>query len=97
MNSKNLLNKLPQTISWDCEALSCYVAVPAKRTGLNHSHIVLLSLSRIHERTISLRFLGIILIVLRLKVSAYNVCITNQFKQLLLKGEIKPVSRGDCE
>jgi hypothetical protein len=36
MNSEKLLNKLPQTVSWDCEALSCYVAVPTKRTGLNH-------------------------------------------------------------
>jgi hypothetical protein len=41
--------------------------------------------SRIHERTISLRFLGIILRVLRLEVSAYNVYITNSLKQLLLK------------
>ncbi len=31
------------------------------------------SRSRIHERTISLRFLGIILRVLRREVSAYNV------------------------
>jgi hypothetical protein len=31
--------------------------------------------SRIHERTISLRFLGIILSVLRLEVSVYNVYI----------------------
>jgi hypothetical protein len=36
-------------------------------------------LSRIHERTISLRFLGIILRVLRLEVYVYNVYITNQF------------------
>jgi hypothetical protein len=33
--------------------------------------------SQIHERTISLRFLGIILRVLRLEVSVYNVYITN--------------------
>ncbi len=39
--------------------------------------------SRIHERTILLRFLGIILRGLRLEVSVYNVYITNQ----LLKGE----------
>jgi hypothetical protein len=36
--------------------------------------------SRIHERTISLRFLGIILRFLRLEVSVYNVYITNQFQ-----------------
>jgi hypothetical protein len=38
------------------------------------------SRSQIHERTISLKFLGIILRVLRLEVSVYNVYITNQFK-----------------
>jgi len=36
--------------------------------------------SRIHERTISLRLLGVILRVLRLQVYLYNVYITNQFK-----------------
>jgi hypothetical protein len=36
-------------------------------------------LKPIHERTISLTFLGIILRVLRLEVSVYNVYITNQF------------------
>ncbi len=35
-----------------------------------------LSKSRIHERTISLRFLGIILRVLRLEVSVYYTMIT---------------------
>ncbi len=35
---------------------------------------------RVHERTISLRFLGIILRVLRLEVSAYSVYITNQIQ-----------------
>ncbi len=43
--------------------------------------------SRIHERTISVRFLGIILRDLRLELSVYNVYITVQtsFKPLLLK------------
>ncbi len=53
-----------------------------RNTGVNWS--------RIHERTISLRFLGIIFRVLRLDVSVYNVnvYITNQtsFKPLLLGG-----------
>ncbi len=40
--------------------------------------------SRIHERTFSLRFLGIVLKVLRLKVSVYNVY--TSFKQLMLRG-----------
>jgi hypothetical protein len=38
------------------------------------------SRSRIHEPTILLRFLGIILRVLRLEVSVFNVYITNQFQ-----------------
>jgi hypothetical protein len=36
--------------------------------------------SRIHEHTISLSFLGIILRVLKLEVSVYNVYITNQYQ-----------------
>ncbi len=43
--------------------------------------------SRIHERTVSLRFLGKILKVLRIEVSICNVYITKQFRPLLLKGE----------
>ncbi len=42
--------------------------------------------SRIHERTISLRFLDIILRVLRLEVSVYNVYITNQFQNTFAQG-----------
>jgi hypothetical protein len=42
---------------------------------------VLSPLSRIHERTISLRFLGIILRILRLEFSVDNVYITNDFAQ----------------
>ncbi len=38
------------------------------------------SRSQIHERTISLSCLGIILRVLRSEVSVYNVYITNQFQ-----------------
>ncbi len=36
--------------------------------------------SQIHERTLSMRFLGIILRFLRLEVSLYDVYITNQFQ-----------------
>ncbi len=55
--------------------------------------------SRIHERTISLRFLGIILRVLRLEVSLYKVYITNQFQTTFAKkgGVVKSVRRVDCE
>ncbi len=41
---------------------------------------------RILEHTIALRFPGIILRVLRLEVSVYNVYITNQFQKPLLLG-----------
>jgi hypothetical protein len=55
--------------------------------------------SRIHERTIPLRFLGIILRVRRLEVSVYNVYITNQFQTTFAEvgGGVKSVSKGDCE
>ncbi len=50
---------------------------------------------RIHERTISLRFLGIFLRVLRLEVSVY---ITNQFFCSGGGGRGgKLIRRGDCE
>ncbi len=42
--------------------------------------------SQIHERTISLRFLGIILRVLTLEVSVYNGYITNQFQTTFVGG-----------
>jgi hypothetical protein len=42
--------------------------------------------SRIHEHTISLRFLGIILRFLRLEVSVYNVYIANQFQITFARG-----------
>ncbi len=42
--------------------------------------------SWIHERTISLRFLDIILRVLTLEVSIYNVYITNQFQTTVAQG-----------
>jgi hypothetical protein len=56
--------------------------------------------SLIHERTISLSFLGIILRVLKLEVSVYNVYITNQFQTTFAGGGgegVKSVGRGDCE
>jgi hypothetical protein len=45
-----------------------------------------------HERTIRLRFLGIILRVLRLGVSICNVYITNQFQTTFARrGEVKSI------
>jgi hypothetical protein len=55
--------------------------------------------NRIHERTISLRVLGIILRVLRLEVSVSNVDLTNNFKPLLLPrgGGVNPLVEVTCE
>ncbi len=50
-------------------------------------HFFCLSRSQIHERTISLRFLGIILRVLRLEDSEYNVYITNQIQTTFAHGK----------
>jgi len=55
-----------------------------------HQHPLLVATrSQIHERTFSLRFLGIILSVRRLEVSVYNVSLQTSFKLLLLKGNSK--------
>jgi hypothetical protein len=49
--------------------------------------------SRIHKRTISLRFLGIILRVFRVEVSVYNAYITNQFQTTFAQeGGVKSVA-----
>ncbi len=42
--------------------------------------------SQIHERAISLRFLGILLRILKLEVSVYNVYITNQLQTTFAQG-----------
>jgi hypothetical protein len=46
------------------------------------------SRSRIHERTISVRFLGNFLRILRLEVSVYNFYITNQFQTTFAQGGV---------
>jgi hypothetical protein len=51
------------------------------------AHQILTARSRIHEHTISLRFLGIILSVLRLVVSVYNVYMINQLKTSFAQGD----------
>ncbi len=66
------------------------------------SGMLTIARSRIRELTISLRFLGIILGVLRLDVSVYNVHITNQCQTNFTQGGVggggvKSDSRGDCE
>ncbi len=55
--------------------------------------------SQIHERTISLRFLDIILRVLRLEVSISDVYIVNHFQTTFAQvgGGRKIHSRGDSE
>jgi hypothetical protein len=66
------------------------------KTGVQQEHSGILS--RIHERTISSRFLFIILIVLRLEVPFYNVYITNECRTTFArKGGGEFVNRGDCE
>jgi hypothetical protein len=55
---------------------------------------------RIHEHTIALKLQGLILRVLRLEVTVYNVYITNLFQTTFAvggSGRVKSVSRGDCE
>jgi hypothetical protein len=54
--------------------------------GKNFLYGVSHSWSRILELTISLRFLSIILRVLRLEVSVYNVYITNEFQTTFAQG-----------
>jgi hypothetical protein len=50
------------------------------------------------ERTISVRFLGIFLRVLRLEVCLYNVYITNQFQATFdQRRGSKSLSRDNCE
>ncbi len=43
--------------------------------------------SRIHERTVSLRLLGIIMRVFRLKVSLYNAYFSHQSQTTFAQGE----------
>ncbi len=61
--------------------------------------LICVSRSQIHGRTVSLRFLGIILRVLRLEVSSYNVYITNQFQTTFAQvgRGVKSISKGVCE
>ncbi len=62
---------------------SCYQTILQKYLNLI---VIIVYWSRIHERTFSLRFLGIILRVLRLEVSVYNVYISNQFQTTFAQG-----------
>jgi hypothetical protein len=64
-----------------------------KVKDMNDSAVVLLFRNRIHERTISLRFLGTILKVLRLEVSVFNVYITTQFQTTFthVRGTVNPL------
>jgi hypothetical protein len=89
-----------------------HVFQQANRTGgLRHHSLDFFSLekltfpnwprSRFYERTISLRFLGIILRVFRLEVPYTMFTLPNQFKSTFARGGggggVKNVSRGDCE
>jgi hypothetical protein len=48
--------------------------------------MLLIYRSRIHERSILLRFLGIIMRVSRLEVYVYNFYITNKFRTICAQG-----------
>ncbi len=66
---------------------SCrYIAVVLDHTMCLKSSTAIRTRSRILERTISLRFRGIILRVLRFEVSVYSVYITNQFQTTFSQG-----------
>ncbi len=58
-----------------------------------HTQVNMQYRSRIHERTISLRFLGIILRVVKHEVSVHNVYITNKFRTTFNQGGrgVKPL------
>jgi hypothetical protein len=66
--------------------------------SFDHSFQVTVYPSRIHERSVSLMFLGV-----TLRVSVNNVYISNQFQTTFAQGErvgggeSKIRSRGDCE
>ncbi len=76
-------------------SLSCLIVFPFSvrqwqsggwRPFLDTKRMGLLYKSRIPERTISLRFLGVILWVFRFEVSVYNIYITNQFQPTFAQG-----------
>ncbi len=64
-----------------------------------HAHLLALYWSLIYEFQILLRFLGIILRVLKLRFLYTMFTLHTSFKPLLLKegGGVKSVNRGDCE
>ncbi len=65
-------------LCFTCTPLVLLPSAPIRST-FHHLSNTQRAWSGIHERTISLRFPGIILRVLSLEVSGYNVYITNQF------------------
>jgi hypothetical protein len=74
--------------------LSCVV----EGGGEGGNRMSLHTRSKIHERTISLRFLGIILRVLILEVFRIQ-CLRYkpEFQTTSAQGGVKSVSRGDCK
>jgi hypothetical protein len=84
MNCRSIAEKGPTTEEKVMAIEASLATYEAKISGLGKTSrrtrtcSSLHSTSRIHERTFSLRFLSIILRVLRLEVSVYNVNNTNQ-------------------
>ncbi len=64
----------------------CMVSCDLRQTLWSWAELQNVYWSQIHERTILLRFLGIILTVFRLEVSVFNVYITNQFHTTFARG-----------
>jgi hypothetical protein len=62
------------------------VYTEAKTETVQKSTLLWKVRSRIREHTISLRFLGITLRVIRLEVSVYNVYITHQIQTTFTQG-----------
>ena len=77
---------LPDQSDWlkSKDYFNRYLGPPVLVTLMTSWHLR----SRIHECTVSLRFLGIILRVLRLEVSVHNVYITNQFQTSFAQGRV---------
>jgi hypothetical protein len=96
---------------WSYHQYSILSLTPGREDSIEHEALLVLAWqiffatlhrSRIYEHTISLRFLSIILRVLKLEVSVNNVFITEQFQTPFAQrggggGGRKSVSRVDCE
>ncbi len=76
-----------RSLTWSRSPWLQYLRLSPRNRGRDCEAASLkLNRSRIHERTISSRLLGIFLGFLRREVSVYNVFITNQFQTTFAQG-----------